>query len=102
MRVYDVNLTGASAAGSAKSQETQRTDSSGSIRGGSAGGSGNADRVEFSSALGSLSRALSADGSARANRVQHLAALYQSGSYHPDSMATSRAMVSDALAGAGK
>jgi hypothetical protein len=45
---------------------------------------------------------MSADGSARENRVQELAAQYQSGSYQPDSVATSKGMVSEALAMGGQ
>jgi anti-sigma28 factor (negative regulator of flagellin synthesis) len=41
---------------------------------------------------------MSADGAARANRVQELAALYQSGNYKPDAMSISKGMVADALA----
>jgi hypothetical protein len=45
---------------------------------------------------------MSADGSARANRVQALAFEYQSGTYRPDSAATSRGMVAEALSDGGK
>ena len=102
MRIYDVNLTGSSAAESGRAQETQRSDRAGATRTAGAGGSGSSDRVEFSSTLGRLSEAMSADGSARASRVQALAAQYQSGSYRPDSLATSKGMVSEALASGGQ
>src|SRR5689334_8065070 len=98
MRIYDVNLTGPSAAETSRAQEAQRTDRTGGTRSGGPGSYGSNDRVEFSSTLGRLSQALGADGSARANRVQELAALYQSGNYRPDSRAISRGMVSEALA----
>ena len=87
MRIYDVNLTGSSAAESGRAQETQRSDRSGGARAGGAGANGSSDRVEFSSTLGRLSQAMSADESSRASRVQALAAQYQSGTYRPDSVA---------------
>ena len=99
MRIYDVNLTGSAAAESGRAQESQRSDRAGSSRSGGAGLFGASDRVELSSTLGRLSQAMDADSSALANRVQALASLYQSGKYQPDSMATSRGMVADALAG---
>jgi hypothetical protein len=98
MRIYDVNLTGSSAAESGRAQEAQRSDRATGGRTGGAGANGSSDRVEFSSTLGRLSQALSSDGSARASRVQSLAAQYQSGSYRPDSTATSKGMVAEALA----
>ena len=97
MKVYDSNLTGTAAAGTGRTQDAQKPGRS--EKSGTAGSGGPVDRVEFSNALGSLSRAISIDGSSRASRVQALAAQYQSGSYRPDSAATSRAMVSESLAG---
>jgi hypothetical protein len=47
--------------------------------------------------LSRLSRALTTFESSRANRIQTLAAEYQKGNYKPDSLATSRGIVSDAL-----
>jgi anti-sigma28 factor (negative regulator of flagellin synthesis) len=98
MRVYDVNLTNTSAAGSARTTESQKADRASNGQSSASGSAGASDRVEFSSALGSLSRALASSDSARAERVQALATQYQSGNYWPDSMATSRAMVSEAAA----
>jgi hypothetical protein len=95
MRVHDQNLTGASSAATGRATETQKTDRSGGASSISRSGT---DHIELSGALGSISRALAADGGGRAARVQELAAAYQSGRYHPDAAATSRAMVSDALA----
>jgi hypothetical protein len=102
MRVYDVNLTGASTAESGRTQETQKSDRAGTGRAGGSGGGANGDRVEFSSALGRLSQALAASESQRAGRVQALATQYQSGNYRPDSIATSKGMVSEGLAAGGK
>jgi len=101
MKIYDLNLTGgASSAETARAQEAQKLTQAGNSRAGGAGGSD--DRVEFSSTLGSLSKALSAYGSDRASRVAALAAQYQSGTYRADAAATSRGIVSEALAAGGQ
>jgi hypothetical protein len=55
------------------------------------------DRVDFSSTLSSLSRAMTADGSSRDFKVQTLTAQYQSGSFSPNSTAVASGMVSEAL-----
>jgi len=99
MKIYDSNLGGAAASGAQRTQETQAADRNGAARTFALGGDGG-DRVEFSGTLGRLSQALSASQSDRASRVQSLAAQYQSGLYRPDSAATGRAMIADAL-GAG-
>lgn len=98
MRIDDRNLTGVSAGigGLAGAQEVAK---SGRDAAGVSGGSGSGDRVEISSTLAGLSRAMASDGNARASRVQALARSYQSGRYQPDAAATSRGMVSEALAG---
>jgi hypothetical protein len=97
MKVYDTNLTGASAAEAARTQDLQKLDRTGSGKSSPSGGVGGADSVELSGALGRLSQTLSTFHQDRASRVQALAAQYQSGNYRPDSLATSRAMISDAL-----
>jgi hypothetical protein len=102
MRVYDVNLTGASAAESGRAQESQKAGLTGGSRAGGSGVARNGDRVEFSSTLGRLSQTLATDGAERASRVQALASQYQSGQYHADSAATARGMISEALAVTGK
>ena len=102
MRIYDVNLTGTSAAESSRAQETQRSGTAGGGRTGGTGANGTGDRVEFSSTMGSLAQAMSADGSAREGRVQALATQYQSGSYQPNSVGSSKGMVSEALAMSGQ
>ncbi len=99
MKIYDSNLGGAPATGAQRTQETQSADRTGGARATPSGGDGG-DRVEFSGTLGRLSRALSTSESDRAGRVQSLAAQYQSGTYRPDSAATGRAMIAEAL-GAG-
>ncbi len=55
------------------------------------------DSVQFSSTLGSLSRAMGCDSSARQAKVQALAAQYQSGNYKPSSAAISRGMLAEAM-----
>ena len=99
MRVYDQNLTGTSASESARSQDTQKTDRSTAGSSWSAASS-SGDRVELSSGLASVSRALSTDSSDRAGKIQGLTAQYQSGTYAPNSLAVSQAMVGEALGGA--
>ena len=100
MKIYDLNLTGGAATtGTARTQET--TGETSARKTGSAGAGGD-DRVEFSSGLGRLAKALSAFGSAHSNRVEALAAQYQAGLYRPDAADTARGMISEAVAGAGQ
>jgi flagellar biosynthesis anti-sigma factor FlgM len=103
MRIDGPNLTGGTSAESGRAQETDKSSrsqgvpSSQGVQTGTAASNKTGDRVELSSTLGALSRALSTNGSERANRVQALAAQYQSGSYRVDSAATARGMISEAL-----
>ncbi|MEI9971441.1 MAG: flagellar biosynthesis anti-sigma factor FlgM [Ignavibacteriota bacterium] len=53
--------------------------------------------MELSSGLASVSRALAAHTTNRANKVQQLTTDVQSGAYNPDSMAISQSMVAQAL-----
>jgi anti-sigma28 factor (negative regulator of flagellin synthesis) len=94
MKVTNQNLTGASTAGTSGAQEIQRS-SGGSSSSATAAAGG--DSVEFSSTLGSLSRAMESYGSSRQSAVQSLAAQYQSGAYQVDSAAISRGMISESL-----
>ena len=101
MRIYEQNVPGTSAAESGRSQETQRAARAGSQEpGATANGSG--DKVELSETLNGLSRALSSYSGGRSAKVQALAAQYQSGTYHADSLATSRGMVTEALMSGGQ
>jgi hypothetical protein len=97
MKIYDTNLTGASAAESARAQDLQKLERGGAGRSSQGGHLTGEDRVDLSGALGRLSKALEAFHQDRAGRVQALAAEYQSGAYRVDSAATSRAMIVDAL-----
>ena len=98
MRIYDTNLTGTSASETGRAQESQKLNRAGTGKTpAGAGLDGATDRVEFSGTLSRLSRALTTFESRRASRIQTLAAEYQKGNYKPDSLATSRCIVSDAL-----
>jgi flagellar biosynthesis anti-sigma factor FlgM len=97
MRIDNRDLTGASAAESGRAQETEKANRNQGAPTGTTTTDKTGDRVELSSTLATLSRAMSANGSERADRVQALAAQYQSGNYHPDSAATARGLVSEAL-----
>jgi Anti-sigma-28 factor, FlgM len=97
MRVDDRNLTSVPAAESGRTQETQRSGRDNASRPGSETDSGG-DHVELSSTLGSLARAMSAYGSDRQSWVNALAAQYQNGTYQPNITATSRGLISEALA----
>lgn len=98
MKVYDVSLTGTTAAEGARSQEAQRAGASG-VGASGATGVGSGDHVEFSNTLSSLARAMSAYGADRAAKVHAIAEQYRSGAYRVDSLATGRAMIAEALAG---
>lgn len=88
---HDVSQSGVAGAGGAHDAHK----STGS--GGTNKSSGGSDHVDFSSAIGSLSRAMSSDSSSRQSRIQVLAAQYQAGSYKSDSMAISRGVISEAF-----
>ncbi|HUP03101.1 MAG TPA: hypothetical protein VMU19_03880 [Bryobacteraceae bacterium] len=97
MRISNSDPLGVGGVDSTAAQELQKSGRAGSA---SLLSAQNGDRVEFSSGLGQLASAISTYGAARAAQVQQLAALYQAGGYRPDSLATSRAMIADALGGA--
>ena len=96
MKVNDRNLVGPMAE-SARTQETQRAE--GHSRSGATRMGGGLDRVELSSAAGSIARALGADDSDRAARLSTIAADYQAGRYQPDSLATSRGLIAESQGG---
>ena len=93
MKVTSQDLSGLGAAGASGAQEVQKGGDGKSAGG---GGGGN-DRVDFSSTLGSLSRAMNSDGSTRQAKIQALAAQYQSGRYTADSAAIGRGLISEAF-----
>jgi anti-sigma28 factor (negative regulator of flagellin synthesis) len=97
MRVDDRKPTGAAAAEPGRIHETEKSKRNLGVRTGTPATDNTGDRVELSSTLKAVARAMSAFGSERANRVPALAAQYQSGSYYADSAATANSMVSEAL-----
>ncbi len=94
MKVTNHDLASLGAAGAAQTQETQRSSSGGANASSKGGGN---DRVDFSSTLSSLSRAMTSFGSDRGAKVQALSAQYRSGSYSADSSAISSGLISEAL-----
>jgi anti-sigma28 factor (negative regulator of flagellin synthesis) len=101
MKVYDRNLTGAAAAGSTRTQDTQKVESSPSGGAQSSSRSSAGDQVELSGTLGRLSEALSTQGTQRTAKVAALAAAYRSGNYQPNAAGASKGLVSEALSAAG-
>jgi len=95
MRVYDRNMTGASAAEAGRTPDAAKAGGAASSHG--AGSSRSGDHVELSDALGRLSRALDTSGGERAKRVEALAALYGAGKYSVDPAKVSHAMVAEAI-----
>jgi hypothetical protein len=97
MKIYDQNLTNPSTAGAGRAQETQKLNRPGTGKSPTRGIDGSSDSVEFSGTLSRLSRTLTTFETTQANRVQALAVQYQSGNYRPDSAATSKGLVSEAM-----
>lgn len=91
IQIYNDGLAGAGASETSRAQELSRATTGGKPISGSTAGA--EDQVDISS----LSSTLAAQGSQRASRVQELAAAYQSGNYHVNSMDVSKAMVNNAL-----
>lgn len=96
MRVQDRTSLGTSAAEAGRTQETQTARQDRTGRSGAAH-SADGDRIELSTTLGRLSQAIAADGLQRSQRVQALATDYQAHRYQPNSEATSRALIAEAL-----
>jgi anti-sigma28 factor (negative regulator of flagellin synthesis) len=94
MKVSNQDLASLGATGAGSTQGTQKTGSGSSN---AAGRGGSSDRVDFSSTLGSLSRAMNSHESGREAKVQALASQYQSGKYTSDSAAISRGIISEAM-----
>jgi len=99
MKVLDTNLTGTSAAAAPPAGHIATQTS---LTGPLAGKPGSGDSVEFSGFAGKLGATLAAQSADRATRVTALARDYQAGRYQPDSLVTSRALVSETLAGGEK
>ena len=97
MKIDNHLLTGTAAGQTSRTQETHSADSSKETRQAAQSGG---DRVEFSGALGALSRAVSSEQTDRSSRIAALTAQVEKGTYQPDSRAISRGMINEALAGA--
>ncbi len=99
IRIQNDGLSGAAAS------ETSRTQDIVQIGGHSSNGASRAgeptDTVEISSLSGRIADAGSSIDAAQSKRVSYLAQLYQSGRYQVDSLAVSRALVSQALSASG-
>ena len=95
IRIYNESLSGTAASQTNRADEVSRAGTSGKT-GQSATASGE-DQVQISS----LSENIAAQSASRAGRVQHLAALYQSGRYEVNSTNVANAMVSSALQAGG-
>jgi anti-sigma28 factor (negative regulator of flagellin synthesis) len=94
MKVTNNDLASLGAAGAAQTQQTQKSSSGGANASSKGRGS---DSVDFSSALGSLSRAMTSFSSNRGATVQALTSQYQSGAYSANSSAVSSGLISEAL-----
>lgn len=95
MRIDERNPLGPSAPEAGRAGETQKTQREDPAQPDASGAGG--DRVELSSTLGRLSQAISDYGAQRASRVNALATDYQHGQYRADPVATSRAIIAQAL-----
>jgi len=97
MKIYDQNISGAGGSQAGRTQETQNASRTGATRPSGVKTDASGDQVEFSGTLSRLSRTIGTFETSRAERVQSLAAQFQSGSYRPDTTGTSRGMISEAL-----
>jgi anti-sigma28 factor (negative regulator of flagellin synthesis) len=91
IQIYNDGLAGSAASGPGRAQELSPATTGGKLSSGST--SAGEDTVQISS----LSLALAANGSQHAERVQELAAAYQSGRYEPNSVDVSQSLVNHAL-----
>ena len=97
MRVDDRNLNGAAGLQPGRTSGANGAERTGSNSGSQVSESQSGDRIEISGAAGLVSQALHITSSERAQRIQQLTADYRSGNYQPNSLATSRAIIQDAL-----
>lgn len=97
MRVDDRNLNGAAGLQTVRTADTQAAERAGSTSGSQISESKGGDRVEISSTAGLVSQALGTGATDRAQRIQQLTADYRSGNYQPNSLATSQAIIQDAI-----
>jgi hypothetical protein len=97
MRIDDRNLNGAAGLQTGRTPDTHAAERAGSTSGSQVSESQSGDRVEISGTAGLISQALGTGSVERAQRIQQLATDYRSGNYQPNSLATSKAIVQDAL-----
>ena len=97
MKIYDQNISGTSASQTGRAQEAQNAGRAGAGKAGGGKVDPAGDQVEFSGTLSRLSRTLGTFDASRAERIQALAAQFQTGSYRPDPTGTSRGMITEAL-----
>jgi hypothetical protein len=100
MRIHNQTSLGPPATQPGRTGKTQKAGLSSTVPTSAAGSAGN-DQIELSSTLGPVFQAIGAFASQRAVRVDALAGEYDSGSFRPNSEATSQAMVIDALTAHG-
>ena len=94
MRVHDSNLNSVSIG----THQSGRTDAVQNGRPGSSGARGSSAQDHISlSDLGSLVRSVSGETAGPSEKVNRLAAAYQSGALQTDSQATAKGIVNDAL-----
>src|SRR5579864_8855430 len=97
MRIDDRNLNGAAELQTGRTPDTHAAERAGSTSGSQVSESRSGDRVEISGTAGLVSEALATGSAERAQRIQQLATDYRSGNYQPNSLATSQAIIQDAL-----
>ena len=97
MRIDDRNLNGVAGLQTGRTPDTHGADRAGSTLGSQISESQGGDRVEISGTAGLVAQALGTGSADRAQRIQQLSADYRSGNYQPNSLATSRAIIQDAL-----
>jgi hypothetical protein len=97
MRVDDRNLNGVAGLQTGRTPDTHGAERAGSTSGSQISESQGGDRVEISGTAGLVAQALGTGSADRAQRIQQLSADYRSGNYQPNSLATSRAIIQDAL-----
>ena len=97
MRIDDLNLNGAAGLQTGRTPDTHVAERTGSGSVSQVSESTGGDRVEISGTAGLVSQALGMSSVERSQRIQQLATDYRSGNYRPNSLATSKAIIQDAL-----
>ena len=100
IRIYTDGLAGAAASEASRNEELSRTSTAGKQPVGGSSGEGG-DHVQISSLSASIAAASSQQDGTQSHRVGQIAAQYQNGTYHVDSLQLSRALVSNAIRSGG-